>query len=159
MSLRKRNPFLIFLILAAVCGCAPDTSTEPPSDWVRIDAGEFRFHVPPDFEPVAVQGVDSIVGSYQGSSISLGFDYGSYSDPLRDNDQPNYTIRHERIDGRKARIVSYDNPESARPYAFSTGIHFAAVNGNGARLTLLAACKTRADLNTARTIFRTIQFK
>lgn len=148
---------LLFCALLAV-SCTPATSVKPPPGWVQIDARNFSFHVPPDVKAVPVQGIDSFVGQYEGDSISVGFDYGMYSDPLDYKGRPGYRSRDERIGGKRAKIVSYYNPATGHSFDYATGAHFPEVNGNGLKLTVHVMCRTTNDYETAQTIFRTIKF-
>jgi len=159
VNMRAWNSLLFCSLLAVASGCTPATSVSPPFGWVQIDAREFSFYVPPDVKAVPVQGIDSFVGEYNGDSISLNFDYGHYSDPLDYKERTNYIAHDERIDDKKARVVSYDNPGSGHPFDYAIGIHFPEVNGKDIRLTVYATCKTTNDYETARTVFRTIKFR
>ncbi len=107
---------------------------------------------------VPVQAVDSVIGAYRGESIALSFDYGRYSDPLDYAKRPNYSALVERIDGRAAKIVSFDNPDSGHPFDYAMGVHFPDVDGANNRLTVFVTCKTQADYQIVRKIFRTIEF-
>jgi hypothetical protein len=155
MNTRAWIPFL-YCALFATSSCAPTTSVKPPLGWVQIDAGTFSFYVPPNVKAVPIQGTDSLVGAYLGESISVGFDYGLYSDPLADQHLPGYRSRHERIDGKKAKIVSYHNPGAGQPFDYAIAAHFPEANGN-LKLTVHVRCKTANDYQTALTLFRTIE--
>ena len=161
-NMRALNLLLVCTLLAMASSCTPatsDTSVSPPSGWVQIDAREFSFYVPPDMKAVPVQGIDSFVGEYKGESISLDFDYGHWSNRLDDEEEPNFIANEERIGGKKARVVSYDAPNSIHTYDYAIAVHFREVNENDNRLTVYATCKTANDRETARTIFRTIKFR
>lgn len=155
MNVRVWSPLLSCLLLAA--GCTPATSVKPPLGWVQIDAGNFSFYVPPGVNAVPLQGMDSLVGAYQGDFISVGFDYGVYSDPLDYTRLPGYRSRHERIGGKSAKIVSFYSPGTGHSFDYAIAVHFPEVNGN-LRLTVYVTCKTANDYETALTLFRTIQF-
>lgn len=154
--MRTWSSLLFCALLAA--GCAPATSVKPPPGWVKIDGRNFSFYVPPDVKAVSVQGMDSLVGGYQGDVISIGFDYGMYSDPLDYQGRPGYRSHDERIGGKRAKIVSYYNPGSGHSFDHAIGVHFPEVKGKDIALTVYATCKTTDDYEIARTIFRTIEF-
>jgi len=155
VNVRVWSLLLFCMLLAA--GCTPATSVNPPLGWVQIDAGDFSFHVPPDVKAVPAQGLDSRVGAYQGDFMSVGFDYGAYSDPLNYQRLPGYRSHGERIGGKSATIVSYYNPGSGHAFDHAIAVHFPEVNGN-LKLTVQVTCKTATDYETALTLFRTIQF-
>jgi hypothetical protein len=147
-------------MLGALFGCTPSTSISPPPNWVRIDGGRFSFYVPPDVTPEPVQGIDSVVGAYNGNSIWLGTDYGRYSDSLETAEGGSGYIAHqERIDGMKARVASFYFPEAGHPFKYAIGVYFPSVSWwDHTRLTVFARCKTTNDYETAQMIFRTIKF-
>lgn len=48
--------------------------------WKQVDEGGFRFEIPANWEKKEVQGIDSLVGRYEGPNGSLRFDgFGYYS--------------------------------------------------------------------------------
>jgi hypothetical protein len=150
---------LLATMAATLCGCTPSTDVAPPAGWTRVDAQYFAFYVPPDVKAVPAAAIDSFVGSYRGNAISLGFDYGQYSDPLNYQDSVAFVENTERINGHKAKVVSFHNPKSGHPFDEVIAAHFAQAGSNGAKLTFFATCRTAAEYATVRTIFRTIQFK
>lgn len=152
--MRVWSPLLFCVLLAA--GCTPATSVKPPLGWVQIDAGNFSFYAPPDVKAVPSRGIDSLVGAYQGDFIAVGFDYGMYSDPLDYKRRPGYRSHHERIGGKRAKIVSYYNPGAGHSFDYAIAVHFPEVNGN-LKLTVYVTCKTAKDYETALTLFRTIE--
>lgn len=155
VNVRVWSPLLFCVLLAA--GCTPPTSVKPPPGWVQIDAGNFSLYVPPDVKAVPLQGIDSLVGAYQGDFISVRFDYGMNSDPLDYQRLPGYRSRHERIGGKRAKIVSYNSPGTGHSVDYAIAVHFPEVTGN-LKLTVYVTGSTANDYETALTIFRTIQF-
>src|SRR6266446_1966001 len=144
----------IGVLLAGQWGCTPPSSISPPAGWVQVDARKFVFFVPPDVKSVPTMGIDSFVGQYKGDSISLDFDYGFYSDGLQDAEGGfNYVSHLERIDGKKARMASFDFPNTGHPFDYAIGVHFPKAGAKGIRLTVFATCKTKADYETAEQIF------
>ena len=116
---------------------------------------------------VPVQGIDSLVGEYKGTNISLAFDHGIFSSLLKHTGSPDFVSSVERIDGMTVRVVSFHNPGSGHAFDHAIGVHFAEVGGkertwagtNKLRLTVFATCKSTHDYETVRTIFRTIHFR
>ena len=124
----------------------------------RIDATYFTFDIPVEMVKTQVKGIDSHVGQYESSQIRLGFDYGSYADPLEyDKRLPQYQASEVKVDGRKARIVSFYQAEG-----WFTAIHFPKAGpalGEQTKLTMHASCKTAKELHVARNIFTSIRFQ
>ena len=122
-----------------------------PSDWITVKApGEaFEFKVPPDLKNVSVKGADSLVGKYESPSMLLSYDYGWYSSPLADEKQPEYSSKLVKIDGKTAKVVTYEGVAA---------VHFPKVKDKN-RLTVYVSLKKREAQATALQLFRTIRFK
>ena len=132
---------------------APALSQVPaiPSDWITVKApGQaFEFKVPPDLKNVPVQGKDSLVKKYESPSMILSYDYGWYSSPLADEKQPEYSSKLVKIDGKTAKVVTYEGVAA---------VHFPKVKDKN-RLTVYVLLKKREAQATALQLFRTIRFK
>ena len=122
-----------------------------PDDWVAVKAARnaFEFKAPPDLEKVPVRGVDSLVGKYESPSMLLTCDYGWYSDPLPDEKQPGYSSKIVKINGKTAKVVTFDGVAA---------VHFPKVKDK-IRLTVYVILKKKEAKATALQLFRTIRFK
>ncbi len=122
-----------------------------PSDWITVKAPQeaFEFKVPPDLKNVPVQGKDSLVKKYESPSMILSYDYGWYSSPLADEKQPEYSSKLVKIDGKTAKVVTYEGVAA---------VHFPKVKDKN-RLTVYVLLKKREAQATALQLFRTIRFK
>ena len=122
-----------------------------PDDWVAVQAPRkiFEFKAPPDLEKVPVRGKDSLVGKYESPSMMLSYDYGWYSSPLADEKQPEYSSKLVKIDGKTAKVVTYEGVAA---------VHFPKVKDK-IRLTVYVSLKKREAQATALQLFRTIRFK
>ncbi len=140
------------------------SSCRPDSPWQNIDAGEFAFTLPCDMAQKPVHGIDSKVGSYESPSLSLMYDYGRYSSDLGElKGQPELREESSTIGGKAARIVTVRSADANKERPFTAAVAFAsvgpAVRADRIRLTVVAHGKTAADQETAKRIFRSIQFK
>ncbi|MFP6892920.1 MAG: hypothetical protein VCA18_04165, partial [Opitutales bacterium] len=81
-----------------------------PDDWVAVKAARnaFEFKAPPDLKNIPVQGIDSQVGKYESPSMLLTYDYGWYSNSLRDEKKPGFSSNIVQIDGKTAKVVTFD---------------------------------------------------
>ena len=106
-----------------------------PDDWVAVKAARnaFEFKAPPDLEKVPVRGVDSLVGKYESPSMLLTYDYGWYSSPLPDEKQPGYSSKIVKINGKTAKVVTFDGVAA---------VHFPKVKDK-IRLTVYVILKRR----------------
>lgn len=134
----------------------PPLVMSAPPDWQKIDAGgRFTFLAPADLQSKPVQGIDSFVGEYRSHSLTLGFDFGWYSNSLDDEQKAGFRQRWVTVSGRDAKLVVYTNPASPRPYV--AAIHFPDLGDGLTRLTVSAAGQTPADQQDAIRIFSSLQ--
>ena len=82
----------------------------------------------------------------------LSFDFGIYSSPLNEAEEPKYSIVHEPIDGYPAKVVSPRKPGHG-----VTGIYINNL-GHSYALCLWGQDLTAEQQALALKIFRTIQF-
>jgi hypothetical protein len=120
-----------------------DIYTELGNNWHKIELQAFSINTPTDFKFIKQQGIDSYVGLIANESDTLTFDYGWYSNGLKDR---KYQRSYDTINGVPAIT------------AFSTsgelGIHFPNVVGDD-KLTLYSATIPK---EIALEIFRTVKF-
>lgn len=94
-----------------------DESDPVESRWRRYRSGDVEF-VAPEGLAESRQGIDSSAAEYGSHGITVTVDSGPFSDSLtRYESQPGYEHRRELIDGRAAKIVSFNGPEGAKTVA------------------------------------------
>ena len=120
--------------------------------WHKVDAGPFSILAPPRWEFHQLDGADSYIGEFVGNSIVLRFDYGGYSNPLKEERKPIYVVIHKSIDGHAAKIVSPRVPGHG-----ITGVYFRNA-GNASALTLFGKDLTPTQQELALKIFETLRF-
>lgn len=137
-----------------------------PAGWQKIDAkGHFTFYVPPGMKAGDVRGIDSYVGAYRNAEMRVSFDYGWYSDPLNSYSKgPEYKESFVELSGRKAKLVTFIQPEVADGFRHMAAVHFEDVGvakreGFGeTKLTMRIICKHPDALETAKRVLRSIAF-
>jgi hypothetical protein len=148
----------VALILASACG----RPTEPPIVGTDFKLTEtqtvFDFHLslPPGWEFRRLQGTDSSVGEITGDGVTLGLDYGWYSDPLSAENYPGQAESYVIIDGQRAKITVPNVVGDG-----IVGVHFpdlGSTGGSKIRLTILGSQLTASQQSTALAIFRSIRF-
>jgi len=107
---------------------------------------------PSGWEFHQLEGVDSYVGEFVGSGAVLTFDFGGYSNPLKEERKPAYVVIHKSIGGRRAKIVSPRVPGHG-----ITGVYFRNA-GNASALTLFGKDLTPTQQELALKIFETLRF-
>ena len=131
----------------------------PTEEWQKVEVkGRFSFSIPPDIKRTSAAGTDSLVGEYRGANVSLGFDYGWYSDPLEYRGKTNYQESSIEIDGRRAKLVTFRRTGGPNDFANFAGIHFADLGDEQNKLTMWAGYHNEADLDQVKKIFQSIKF-
>jgi hypothetical protein len=105
-----------------------------------------------DGERTNNEGVDSFVGEFVGDGITLRFDFGGYSNPLKEETKPAYVVVHKSIGGFRAKVVSPRTPGHG-----ITGVYFRDV-GHATALCLWGKDLTSTQQELALKILETIRF-
>ena len=124
----------------------------PPTGWRKVDAGPFSILAPSGWEFHQLAGVDSYVGEFVGDGLTLTFDFGGYSNPLKKEKKPAYVVVHKSIGGFRAKVVS---PRTSGHGI--TGAYFRNVGLSNA-LCLFGQDLTSTQQELALKIFETIRF-
>ncbi|MFA6918061.1 MAG: hypothetical protein WC285_04520 [Candidatus Gracilibacteria bacterium] len=127
---------------------------EIESNWQLVDADSFTLSLPTGWKFNKLQGIDSYVGEFVGDGAKLSFDYGRYSNPLADENDPDHTVTYETIDGYKAKIVIPKVTGDG-----TTGVYFADLGGKIQETSLQISGRdlTASQREPALNIFRTIK--
>jgi hypothetical protein len=128
------------------------SSIAATTDWQKIDAVAFSIVAPPGWEFHQLQGVDSYVGEFVGDGFALKFDFGEYSNPLKEEKKPAYVIVHKSIAGLPSKVVSAKAPGHG-----ITAIYFPRTFG-GNKLCLFGQDLSSTQEELALKIFETIRF-
>jgi hypothetical protein len=128
------------------------SAARPPTGWHKVDAGPFSILAPSGWEFHQLQGVDSYVGEFVGDGVVLRFDFGGYSNSLKEEKKPEYVVIHKPIGGRPAKIVSPRTPGHG-----ITGVYFRNVGDSNA-LTLFGHDLTSKQQALVLKIFETLRF-
>jgi hypothetical protein len=140
------------LLLEQPTGEEQQSTAGPASGWYKVDAGPFSILAPSGWEFHQLEGVDSYVGEFVGDGVALRFDFGGYSNPLREEKKPAYVVIHKSIDGHPAKIASPRIPGHG-----ITGVYFRNA-GNASALTLFGKDLTSTQQDLALKIFETLRF-
>jgi hypothetical protein len=123
-----------------------------PTGWHKVDAVAFSLFAPLGWEFRQLQGVDSYVGEFVSEGAILKFDFGAYSNPLKEEKKPKYVVVHKSIGGLRAKIVSPTTPGHG-----VTAVYFPrAIDSN--KLCLYGQDLAPAEQDLALKIFETIRF-
>ncbi|MEK9156814.1 MAG: hypothetical protein AAB448_01605 [Patescibacteria group bacterium] len=133
---------------------APAITSEATENWQFVDTNSFTLSLPPGWEFNALPGIDSYVGEFVGDEVTLGFDYGWYSNSLAEDGDTDYVITYEIIGGHSAKLVVPVVGGSG-----TTGVYFEDLGSNKMdRLQISGENLTTFQQDVALRIFRTLQF-
>lgn len=122
MSARFRGVVLVAAVAMTGCSGVLDpedadprlrTSIEPDASWSTMERDAFTYRVPPGFEQIAAQPIDSDAVTFVRDEANLHHDYGWYTGPWTDKTEiggapVREVVRQEvRIGGRAAEVVSF----------------------------------------------------
>jgi len=132
--------------------------------WQRVDLEPFSLAMPEDLKQVPVKNIDSYVGRFVGLTMTLGFDWGQWSDPLTKSDGSEITREEVQVAGRKAVVVVSRCPPDSQ-YRFNAAIHFPNPSNSpkpesdDAKLTIYMEMNEESSVPTARRIFDSVRFR
>lgn len=128
----------------------------PRDDWNSIKNRDFSFSIPKALKKTDARGVDSFVEEYVGDGIELSFDYGAWSNDF--HDWPKETVyENVKVGEETARLGTAETSFGYSVAKFCTQIYFKDGHGH-ARLDMFAACRSKAEVEVAKKIFKTIRF-
>ena len=130
----------------------PVKISQTTEDWQVLETDHFTIMAPAGWKFNQGRGTDSYVGTFDGEGISLEFDYGIYSNSLADDNNPDYTIKYETIDGQNARLVK---PVGANGL---TGVYFGKL-GKYNRLNIYGRDLSESNKELTLRVVRTLKFK
>lgn len=127
--------------------------------WPVVRVGDtLTFSAPSGLEPTSARGMDTSFGEWRGDDLLVRVDAGLFVDPLtRYGSQPNVRAFDESIDGQRARIVTFDQPDGSR----FTAAHFPDLqNAAGSKkLTFVVISNGPRSADEAMRIARSIRFR
>jgi len=129
-----------------------------------IEGKHFSFWIPPDMQPLKVQGIDSYVGEYSNKEIRIVFDYGWYSESLPIfSGLLEYEEESIRLNGKKADIATFalrgDEENTEDPFKFGAAMHVRDLGDGQKKLTMIAKCRDKANVAIAKKILQSVSFQ
>ena len=156
--------FLSGLVTLMACFFdAPAPQVSIPDGWRKIDAeGRFTFSLPESMKLSSnVRCVECAWGStYSDARILLYAEYTSWNEEYASHylaKQKEYVKELTEVDGRKAKIQSWRAEDSPEGFGYIAEVRFYGADGKlVARMSAL--CKEGRDVETAKQVFRTVDF-
>ena len=147
---------------ALASGGSGNDDEDVADEWELVEASDWTggvsLRLPPGWQLNELQGWDSYVGEIVGGGARLGFDFGWYSRPLVEDDDPKYIVTYEEIGGLRAKLVL---PRGERE-GLMIGVYFEDFDSDLAipsqnRLQMSGLGLTPYQRETTLAIFRTIR--
>lgn len=128
--------------------------------WREVRVGDtLTFSAPSGLELTSARGMDTDFGEWREDDLLVRVDAGLFVDPLtRYGSQPNVRAFDESIDGQRARIVTFDQPDGSR----FTAAHFPDLQnaaGGSKKLTFVVISSGDRSADEAMRIVRSIRFR
>lgn len=121
-------------------------------NWEELDVGSFRVMVPPGWEYIEGQGMDTIIGVITNGTQNLGFEYGWWAGSLDRWRGPDFDRTCLIIDGHAAIVISEDSPTRQ---AVGIDVPFLPLSS---RLTIAGVIETPEQKQVALGIFKSIRW-
>jgi hypothetical protein len=136
-----------------------------PRGWEKIDTGQgFSFYAPPGTRLHRLQGDDSSIGEIIGSTFSLQYDLGYYSnDSESAKSGRDYSEQHQSIDGRDSviRRATFASGERWRYFSalyIEHAVYHYDYPGRWAALDIHGGAGSAKDRATVEQMFKTVKF-
>ena len=142
----------------------PASASRTPAGWQRLDVGPFSVAFPPGWTHRRLQGRDSMVGVFQGPNMSFWYEYGWYSNPLPEPDEPGYAGYVTRISCKVAHVVAAIEEPATETGVFFPRVYTTVIIEGERRIRLDTQLEIRtgrlepAQRDLALRIFETVHF-
>ena len=140
-----------------------DAQFSVPSGWRKIDAdGKFSFYLPPDMRDTGIRGMENLHREYTNGRMHLSYDYEPYgylSYERRARKFGNdFQETQLQIDGRKSFLFVYrDLDRKSRP-TYNADLYVGDLPNSEVTVRMWISSRSARDVETAKTIFQTINF-
>jgi hypothetical protein len=163
----RKLPLLIAVsCLVIAVSCLPlcvSGNSSIPKGWQKFEAKQYlTFYMPRTMRLASTERCEECAwgSNFRNNQIWLFAEYTSWNEGYGSEylaKQKEYLKEWIEIDGKKAKIQSWRGEEEARGYTYFSEVRFYKSDGK-LLAHLWAHCKGRADVETAKQIFRTVNF-
>ena len=156
--------FLSGLVILTACAFdAPVAQVSIPDGWHKIDAeGRFTFYLPGTMKLSSDERCEECAwgSTFSDDRIRLYAEYTSWNEEYAPHylaKQKEYVKELTEIDGRSAKIQSWQTEDSPEGFGYIAEVRFYGADRKlVARVSAL--CREGRDVETAKQIFRTVDF-
>jgi hypothetical protein len=138
--------------------------TPVPKGWKRVTACEFSFLLPEKTREISGRPIDSCIAAFEYRGINIGLDYGLYSSPVSEYDwMENYQNKPITINGREARLITYDDTRNKRHVSTATNLRMITTKApypgsNEVSLLMVISGKPSIDRQIVKRIYESVKF-
>jgi len=141
----------------------PDAQQSVPSGWRKIDAdGKFSFYLPPDMRETGVTSLENFHREYTNGRMQVRFDYDPFQILAYSNRARTFAGGFQEIelqvDGKKSYLFLYQDSDRKKRRTHNAALYVGDLPNSDVILYMGVTSYSARDLETARTIFRTIKF-
>jgi hypothetical protein len=164
-----RNLLLLIALIALSClplCVSANNSREHfsiPKGWQKFEAKQYlTFYIPRSMRLASSERCEECAwgSNFRNNRIWLFSEYTSWNEEYAVSyleKQQEYVKEMVQIDGHKAKLQSWRDEHEVRGFSYIAEARFYKSDGK-LRARLWAHCKTRQDVETAKQIFRTVNF-
>lgn len=166
MKTLKSTLFLLVITLTVCCSSSLGQQSTPnlnvPKGWKKVNAeGLFTFYLPPGAWDTGFRGTDDFYREWRLGRMRFMFVYEPMSVPSYDSLEKIFGGGFKEtvieVGGRTARLFDYSLIEKGRR-EYYTDLYIGDLPKAQVKLWMQADSARPADLETARKIFRTVEF-
>ena len=137
--------------------------TSVPSGWRKIDAdGKFSFYLPPDMRDTGRSSLENFHREYTNGRMQVRFDYDPYQHLAYSNRAGTFGSGFQemelQVDGQKSFLFIYKNVDRKNRRMHNADLYVGDLPNSYVTMYMGVTSRSERDLETAKTIFRTINF-
>ena len=169
--MRRKTGLLPMLLLAMsgllASGCTNNRAVQSAiaAGWTRVDADKFfTFYLPESMRLVSEERCEECAwgSTYSDDRLRLYAEYTSWNEEFAPQylaKQADYVKEIGELDSKAAKIQSWSLPEPVDGYRYTGEARIYDPRDGRLIARMSVWCKDASDLETARSVFRTIRFR
>lgn len=141
----------------------PDAQTSVPSGWRKIDAdGKFSFYLPPDMRDTGRSSLENFHREYTNGRMQVRFDYDPYQHLAYSNRGRTFGSGFQEIelqvDGKRSFLFIHQGSDRKNRRTHNAELYVGDLPNSYVTMYMGVTSRSERDLETAKTIFRSIKF-
>jgi hypothetical protein len=141
----------------------PDVQTSAPAGWRKIDAdGKFTFYLPPDMRDTGRSSLENFHREYTNGRMQVRFDYDPFQHLAYSNRATTFGSGFQEIelevDGKKSFLFIHQGSDRKKRRTHNAELYVGDLPNSDVTMYMGVTSRSERDIETAKTIFRTIKF-